>query len=273
VQEKSGTGSGAGVTANLVTGPGVDNVLARQTNAGNQTMLTDALGSVILATDATQATVSSYSYDAYGNTTQVGTNDNSQQYTGRENDATGLYYYRARYYSPAMGRFISQDPIGWAAGQTNGYGYVGGNPVGYTDPRGTNPMTGAIAGAEAGSFFGPIGTAVGGVIGAGVGAWIGWNVIGPMFTKPPKDAYDPDGAKAPGKPGPNEGFCEPKKGRPQWGRSPNGRESGWIDGDGNVWVPTGPDSGSTGDAHGGPHWDVQKPGGGYTNIYPGGKSR
>jgi RHS repeat-associated protein len=136
VQEKSGTGSGAAVTANLVTGPGVDNVLARQTNAGNQTMLTDALGSVILATDATQATVSSYSYDAYGNTTQVGTNDNSQQYTGRENDATGLYYYRARYYSPAMGRFVSQDPIGWAAGQTNGYSYVGGDPLSYIDPTG-----------------------------------------------------------------------------------------------------------------------------------------
>jgi RHS repeat-associated protein len=136
VQEKSGTGSGAGVTANLITGPGVDNILARQTAAGNHTMLTDALGSIILATDATQATVTSYSYDAYGNTTQVGTNDNSQQYTGRENDGTGLYYYRARYYSPAMGRFVSQDPIGWEAGQTNGYSYVGGDPISFIDPDG-----------------------------------------------------------------------------------------------------------------------------------------
>ena len=136
VQEKSGTGSSAGVTANLITGPGTDNVLARQTAAGNQTMLTDALGSTILATDATQATVTSYSYDAYGNTTQLGTNDNSQQYTGRENDGTGLYYYRARYYSPTMGRFVSQDPIGWVAGQTNGFSYVGGNPINRRDPRG-----------------------------------------------------------------------------------------------------------------------------------------
>lgn len=149
VQEKSGTGSGAGVTANLVTGPGVDNVLVRQTNAGNQTMLTDALGSIIMATDATQATVSSYSYDAYGNTIQVGTNDNSQQYTGRENDATGLYYYRARYYSPAMGRFISQDPIGWASGQTNGFSYVNGNPLSEVDPYGQQMVESDSSGFKA----------------------------------------------------------------------------------------------------------------------------
>ena len=39
---------------------------------------------------------------------------NPFQYTGRENDATGLYYYRARYYSPTLRRFISEDPLGLA---------------------------------------------------------------------------------------------------------------------------------------------------------------
>lgn len=41
----------------------------------------------------------------------------------------------------------------------------------------------------------------------------------------------------------------------------------------DVWVPTGPGSTGRGDAHGGPHWDVQPPGGGYVNIYPGGNRR
>ena len=43
------------------------------------------------------------------------------QYAGRENDGNGLYYYRARYYSPRMGRFLSEDPIGFAGGQANLY--------------------------------------------------------------------------------------------------------------------------------------------------------
>ncbi|MCA7949537.1 hypothetical protein LGM43_04575 [Burkholderia seminalis] len=52
-------------------------------------------------------------------------------------------------------------------------------------------------------------------------------------------------------------------------QSSNGRGSGWVDADGNIWVPTGWGSG----AHGGPHWDVQAPDGSYENVYPGGKRR
>ncbi|WP_183081549.1 RHS repeat-associated core domain-containing protein [Paraburkholderia fungorum] len=47
-----------------------------------------------------------------------------------------MYYYRNRYYSPATGRFISEDPAGWASGQTNAYAYVNGNPVQFSDPYG-----------------------------------------------------------------------------------------------------------------------------------------
>lgn len=73
-------------------------------------------------------------------TTQTGAADlNSQQYTARENDGTGLYYYRQRYYSPGTARFISEDPIGWASGQTNAYAYVNGNPVQFKDPSGLGP--------------------------------------------------------------------------------------------------------------------------------------
>ncbi|MEM6413085.1 MAG: polymorphic toxin type 37 domain-containing protein [Pseudomonadota bacterium] len=56
-------------------------------------------------------------------------------------------------------------------------------------------------------------------------------------------------------------------------RSPNGHDKGHLDANGNVWVPKGPKPPGPGKAHGGPHWDVQRPGGGYTNVLPGGGRR
>ncbi len=101
-------------------------------------VLRDANNNVIALTDADQQSQTQYSYEPYGRTSQTGVVDpNLQQFTGRENDGTGLYYYRSRYYSPNTGRFISEDPIGWASGQTNAYAYVGGSPVQFNDPRGT----------------------------------------------------------------------------------------------------------------------------------------
>ncbi|MGF6887097.1 hypothetical protein ABIA39_004231 [Nocardia sp. GAS34] len=93
-------------------------------------------------------------------------------------------------------------------------------------------------------------------------------MISPASTKPPANAYDPSGAKAPGRPGEAEGF-NPPKGGDRWVPASNGRGMGWEDADGNVWVPTGPGA----LAHGGPHWDVQQKSGGYTNVYPGGATR
>jgi RHS repeat-associated protein len=58
-------------------------------------------------------------------------------YTGREYDEeTGLYCYRARYYSPDLQRFISEDPIGFEGGDVNLYAYVHSNPVNRIDPLG-----------------------------------------------------------------------------------------------------------------------------------------
>jgi RHS repeat-associated protein len=104
---------------------------------GDRYVLRDANSNVIALTDAGQQSQTQYRYEPYGKTTQSGAADpNTQQYTGRENDGTGLYYYRERYYSPQTGRFISEDPIGYASGQTNAYAYVGGNPVQFSDPMG-----------------------------------------------------------------------------------------------------------------------------------------
>ncbi len=98
----------------------------------------DHLGSVRALTDATGLVANSYDYDAYGNI-EASSESVTQPftYTGREFDAeSGLYYYRARYYDAATGRFINQDPIGFAAGDLNLYRYVFNSPVNLRDPDG-----------------------------------------------------------------------------------------------------------------------------------------
>ena len=64
---------------------------------------------------------------------------NPYQYTGREADSPGLYYYRARYYSPMIGGFISEDPLTFGGGQLSFYAYVGSDPLGRIDPYGLTP--------------------------------------------------------------------------------------------------------------------------------------
>lgn len=111
----------------------IDEPFVRQSSS-NEYYHTDALGSVLALTDQTGAVQTTYSYDPFGNTIVSGTNTNPFQYTGRENDGIGLYYYRARYYSPGLQRFISEDPNGFDCGDTNLYVYVKNNPIRYRDP-------------------------------------------------------------------------------------------------------------------------------------------
>ena len=80
---------------------------------------------------------------------------NTFQFAGRENDGTGLYYMRARYYSPALQRFISQDPIGFAGG-INLYAYAGNNPVSLIDPLGMDPSGGGNWGGGLGHSLLPL---------------------------------------------------------------------------------------------------------------------
>jgi RHS repeat-associated protein len=102
--------SGTTPTANLLSG-GIDEHFTRADPTGQRTFLTDALGSTIALTDPSGAVKTSYTYEPFGKTTASGeTNANPSRYTGREDDGTGLYYYRARYYHPGLQRFISEDP-------------------------------------------------------------------------------------------------------------------------------------------------------------------
>ena len=67
--------------------------------------------------------------------------ENAWQFTGRENDSTGLYYFRERFYNPQLQRFISEDPLG-AAGGMNLFAYADNQPTSYIDPFGLKPSPG-----------------------------------------------------------------------------------------------------------------------------------
>lgn len=162
-------------TANLLTGLGVDETYSRADGVGVRSYLSDALGSTIALTDASDTIKTSYKYEPYGNTSVTGeVSTNAAQYTGRENDGTGLYFYRARYYHAGFSRFVTEDPIGLSGGE-NLYAYVYGNPINLTDPSGRFGLWGAgiglVSGAAAGYASGGWqGAVAGGAVGAVVGA-------------------------------------------------------------------------------------------------------
>ncbi len=93
-------------------------------------------GSTVLLSNSANAVSSSYRYGPYGEDLSDALTGNPFRYTGRRLDAeTGLYYYRARYYSPALGRFLQTDPIG-SADDLDLYAYVKDDPLNRTDPTG-----------------------------------------------------------------------------------------------------------------------------------------
>jgi RHS repeat-associated protein len=127
--------TGGTPSANLIAG-NTDEYFARADSSGTSSFLADALGSTIGLADASAAVQTQYTYDPFGGTSQSGASiNNTFAYTGRELDVAGLYFYRARYYDPSIGRFISEDPIGFYGGP-NFYAYAGNSPVNYYDPSG-----------------------------------------------------------------------------------------------------------------------------------------
>lgn len=127
--------SASQLEATYVFGPGIDEVLKLKRGTTVAAYHSDGLGSVV-AISENASVLKTYRYDAFGKpVAQTGTLPNAYTYTGRELDGSGLYYYRARYYLPSAGRFLTPDPIGLAGG-INAYTYVGSNPVNFTDPFG-----------------------------------------------------------------------------------------------------------------------------------------
>jgi RHS repeat-associated protein len=138
--EEELTGSTGTLTERYTYGPSTDEPLVGQRQPKIFFYEADGLGSVTSLTDPTGAVAATYTYDSFGFlTNSTGSATNWLRYTARQFDSdTALYYNRARYYDPQTGRFVSEDPIRFAAG-TNFYSYVSNNPVGYRDPSGLCP--------------------------------------------------------------------------------------------------------------------------------------
>ena len=127
--------------ATYIHAPGIDRPVAMLREGRNYYYHTDHLGSVRWLTDDQGRIVNAYNYDAFGSP-RVFKEEvaNPFTYTAREWDpVTGLYYFRARYYDPGLGRFIAPDPIPASldsALNQNGYLYALNNPLRFTDPLG-----------------------------------------------------------------------------------------------------------------------------------------
>ncbi len=126
-----------GITqAKYIYGPGIDEPILMERGGETYYYHFDGLGSVTAITDSSGTTVESYTYDVYGAPNTTSSIDNPYLFTGRRYDAeAGLYYYRARYYSPTLGRFLQTDPIGYIA-DLNLYRYCLNNPIIYSDALG-----------------------------------------------------------------------------------------------------------------------------------------
>lgn len=174
-------------THRYLHGVGVDQILADENSQG-QTLwtLADTQGTVRDLVDENGVVLNHTTYDSFGKITNQ-TNAAVSTifgYTGREYDTeTGQYYYRNRYYDQNVGRFTSEDPLGFAAGDTNIYRYVGNSPTNYRDPFGLecdcssginygtvakSGLTSAVTGLAVAAAIGFSGLAAPVVIGAGL---------------------------------------------------------------------------------------------------------
>ena len=163
--------SGGTLLRRYVHGPGIDEPLVwyEGTTTTNKTWLyQDQLGSVIGTANSAGTSTAIHSYGPYGEpniATGIRFRYTGQQFLGSLN----LYYYKARFYSPALGRFLQTDPIG-TADDLNLYAYVGNNPINYRDP------TGAFA------WILPVVTGTVGAITSGGGYIIGNVLAGNSFN-------------------------------------------------------------------------------------------
>jgi RHS repeat-associated protein len=128
--------AGSGVT--YLRGLSVDELLSTTDGSGTRHHTTDPLGSILHLTDAQGTIQADYRYGPFGQTQRSGPEGgNPFQFTGRENDGTGLHHYRFRYYHPTLGRFISEDPVRPLSGSDhNLYTYVSSSPLSAVDPFG-----------------------------------------------------------------------------------------------------------------------------------------
>ncbi len=144
-----------GVITKYQNGLGIDNKLKMVTNGVSKYFLQHHLGSTTALTNSSGSVIESATYDSFGNAT--GNLSTRYQFTGREFDKDiGLTYYRARWYSSELGRFVSEDPIGFGGKDVNLYGYVWNSPMKFVDPKGTDGETLWLPYVTGGAFFGAL---------------------------------------------------------------------------------------------------------------------
>jgi RHS repeat-associated protein len=132
------TNSGGTAVARYSQALNIDELLAMLRSGTVSYYQADGLGSVTSLSSAAGAIANTY--DSFGNlVASSGSLVNSFRYSGREFDSeSSLYYMRARYFDPATGRFLSEDPIGFGGG-SNFYAYVGNSATNFRDPSGLDP--------------------------------------------------------------------------------------------------------------------------------------
>ena len=136
------TNSGGSVVGRYSQGLRIDEPLAELRSGATSYYQADGLGSITTLSNPAGAVAANYTYDSFGNIIAAsGSIVNSFRYTGREWDSeTSLYYYRARYYDAAVGRFLREDPLQFFAGSPDFYPYVRNKPNTATDPLGLSTL-------------------------------------------------------------------------------------------------------------------------------------
>ena len=148
VAEYDGAGT---LQTKYVYGPGIDEPVRMQRGSTKYYFEQDGLGNVTELENVAGVVLEQYTYDVYGTPTiynngwmvrSASLYGNRLMFTGRDRDPdTGLYNFRYRYYSPALGRFVQPDPMGLAGGDLNLYAYSLNNPVNLLDPSGLSILS------------------------------------------------------------------------------------------------------------------------------------
>lgn len=241
--------------------------------------ITDQFGHLRVLLDPEGNCVSSYRYSAFGKEQVYGQTLSPWRYSGKRTDTeTGLIYFGKRYYDPHTFCWMTPDPLEDVDGP-NYYAYVKNNPLHYVDPDGRFVIAIPIAIEIFSIAWGASTVVTAGVTVQAVAGTVAGIALGAVVyqadqycdkvyykgrEKSEKDRdrdisdYDDFYDKPPNHPD----YKQPKNWNGQKVRNPNGRGAGFPHRGGDVWVPTN---------HGGthaPHWDVQHPNGGHTNVYP-----
>jgi RHS repeat-associated protein len=138
IEETNATGA---MVARYSQGLSTDEPLATLRSSATSYYEQDGLGTVTSLSNAPGALAQTYTFDSFGNqTSSSGSLTNQLRYTGHDFDTeTTLYYMRARYFDPAGGRFISEDPLRFPGG-IDFYTYAANSPTNLNDPFGFEPQ-------------------------------------------------------------------------------------------------------------------------------------